>query len=807
MVDVVAGARGRRGVGTEARARLALGGVLAVTLLAFGQLFAGDDYVGPALLGAMAAVGISMLCRRLGAGPWLTLSVSGLGLAWYLCIVFRSDELFFGLPTLRAAAGIFNSLTRAANTSSADFAPVPLRPGYVIMTVAGLWACAALGEIATFRWRRPLLASLGPISLVSFLLIIAQGSLGAALVVVFIVALLTYWALESTHRLRSWGRWVGAWADREGDPDAVTGRVARRMGLGAVAAAIVAPMIVPAFGSGVLTWRTPVDGGPSNGAGGGSGQGGGGRAINPFVDLQPKLLEQTEAELFTVRAEAPSYWRLVSLSDFDGETWTQGGSETEALEDGVVGGQPEGGSVTHLEQAFQLTGLEGPFAPAAERPIEVTEGADELQADAETQHLEAVNGDVSELSYSVRSARPDLDFKELSDAEVGDLGDRQDDYVELPSDIDPRILDLAERWVEQAGATSDFERLVALQDRFQDSGQFIYSDRVAPPKDDEGYLYRFLTESREGYCQQYATAFAVMSRLLGYPTRVSVGFLPGSGDAEDADLFTVRGTHAHAWPEVYFDDHGWVTFEPTPRAISQPPAHTREPQAGGASSGAINPFSDPDLESGTGGLDGRNNPRVGEGDAACPPGLTQAECQANIADPGSGAAGRALTDEFAWQQRFAVIWRAALVLLALFLLLVPLVKEGRTKRRYARASSPSDVTAAAFSQFLDDASELTLERAPAESAIAYASRLGRRQMVNPLHADRLAQLFERAEYSAMGTNSEQAAEARRLAATLRRSMWRQASWWMRLRRLFSPTGLVAGLRRGPRTSLRARQTA
>ena len=796
-------------MGSEARTRLALGGVLLVTLLAFGQLFAGDDYVGPALLGAMAAVGISMLCRRQGAGPWLTLSVSLIGLAWYLCIVFESDELLYGLPTLRAAAGIFNSITRAASASNADFAPVPLRPGYVVMAVAGLWACAALGEVATFRWRRPLLATLGPISLVSFLLIVADGSLGALLVLVFIAALLTYWALESTHRLRSWGRWVGAWTNREGDPDAVTGRVARRMGLGAVAAAIIAPMIVPAFGSGVLSWRTPVEGGPSNGAAGGSGPGGSGGAINPFVDLQPKLLEQTEAELFTVRAEAPSYWRLVSLSDFDGETWTQGdNSQSDALEEGVVAGPPQGESVTELEQTFELTGLEGPFAPAAERPVEVTEGADELQADVETQHLEAINGDVSELSYSVRSVRPDLDFDELTNADVGDLGDRQADYVELPSDIDPRILDLAERWIEQEGATSDFEGLVAIQDRFQTSGEFEYSDRVAPPEDDDGYLYRFLTESREGYCQQYATAFAVMARMLGYPTRVSVGFLPGGGNPEEDELFTVRGTHAHAWPEVYFEDHGWVTFEPTPRSISQPPAHTQELQTNGSGvATGGNPFSNPDPFSGTTGLDGRSGPRVGEGDAACPPGLTQAECQANIADPGSVAGGRALDDEFAWQQRFAVIWRGALVVFALFLLLVPLLKEVRTKRRYARASSPSGVTAAAFSQFLDDASELTLERAPSESAIAYASRLGRKQMVNPLHAGRLAQLFERAEYSAMGTDSGQAGEARRLARSLRKSMWRQAPWWMRLRRLFSPTVLVAGMGRGLRLRMSSRRVA
>ncbi len=782
-------------MGTEARARLALGGVLAVTLLAFGQLFAGDDYVGPALLGAMVALGASMLCRRLGAGPWLTLWVSSIGLALYLAIVFESDELFYGLPTPHAAGGLINSIARAVNASSADFAPVPLRPGYVIMTVAGLWACATLGEIATFRWRRPLLASLGPIALVAFLMIVGQGPFAGPLTLVFVAALLTYWALESTHRLRSWGRWVGAWSNREGDTDGVTGRVARRMGLGAVTAALVAPLIVPAFGSGVLTWRTPVEGGPGNGAAGsGSGPGGAGGAIDPFVDLQPKLLEQTEAELFTVQADAPSYWRLLSLTEFDGRTWTPGDFETRPLEEGLVGGTSLEGT-RDVTQTYRLTGLEGEYAPAAEKPAEVTAGGEEFHADVETQHLKAADGSVADLEYTVRSEAPDLDYNELRSARVGDLGERQDVYTELPSDFDIRILRLAERWIEQAGATTDFDRLVALQDRFQTSGGFLYSENVAP-QDDDGYLYRFLTQTQEGYCQQFATAFGVMARSLGYPTRLSVGFLPGNIDPEEEGTYVVRGTHAHAWPEVYFEEYGWVSFEPTPRSIASLP-HTQEP-IGRTDSG--NPFSD----IGPGVLDGRNNPRAGSGGPLCE-GLTQAECQANIANPGPDVAQpRVPTDDFAWQQRFAVIWRLALVLLALYLLLVPLLKEMRTRGRYGRAESPSGLTAAAFSQFLDDASELTLGRAPSESAIAYASRLGRRQLVGPLQAGRLAYLYEQAEYSAVGTNEGQAEEARRLAGMLRRSMWRQASWWMRLRRLFSPTGLVASLRRSPRPRLRPR---
>jgi len=778
-------------VGSEARTRLAFGGVLLVLLLAFGQLFGGDDYLGPALLGTMAATGLSMLCRRLGAGPWLTGWVSLTALAAYLCIVFQPGELFFGLPAPRAAAGIVNSITSALDASSADFAPVPLRPGYVIMTVAGMWACATLGEIATFRWRRPLLASVGPTSLVAFLLIVGRPSFGTVLVLAFIAALLTYWALESTHRLRSWGRWVGPWTNRETEPEGVTGRVARRMGLGAVAAAIVAPLIVPALGSGLLTWRTPVEGGPSNGAGAGAGAGG---SVTPLVDLQPRLIEQTDAELFRVRAEAPSYWRLVSLSDFDGRIWSEGDSSTEPLDGTAVGGDTPAGLTRELEQSYELTGLSGEFAPAAERPVEVLDGADQFEAGVEAGHLAAIDGDVSENDYTVRSLQPALAFDELSGAEIGDLGESQETYLGLPDDFDGRIRALAERWTRQAGAETDFETLIALQDRFQNSGDFVYSQNIAVPPDDDGYLYDFLTEERQGYCQQYATAFAAMSRSLGYPTRVSVGFLPGNTDPEDPSIYIVRGTHAHAWPEVYFADLGWVRFEPTPRDISPELAYTRDPGQTPAGGGAP--------EDGIG-IDGRDGPRAGAVGPNCPPGLTAAECAANLEDPGANSPERRTPeDDFAWQERFAVIWRAFLAALAAFIVIVPALKELRTRRRYRRARSPSEVTAAAFSQFIDEASELALVRSVSESAIAYATRLGRRRVVGELQANRLAHLYEEAEYSSAGSTEEHAAEARGLARSLRSSMWSRASWWMRLRRLFSPAGLLAARRSRPRARAR-----
>ena len=141
----------------------------------------------------------------------------------------------------------------------------------------------------------------------SFLLIVAEDSLGGLLALLFIAALLTFWAVESTHRLRSWGRWVGAWSEprrgpRRGDRTSSPAAWALR----AVAAAIVAPMIVPAFGSGLLTWRTPSKGGPSDGAPRAAlDRAKAAERSTPSSTSRPKLLEQTDAEMFRVRAESP----------------------------------------------------------------------------------------------------------------------------------------------------------------------------------------------------------------------------------------------------------------------------------------------------------------------------------------------------------------------------------------------------------------------------------------------------------------------------------------------------------------------
>jgi hypothetical protein len=72
----------------------------------------------------------------------------------------------------------------------------------------------------------------------------------------------------------------------------------------------------------------------------------------------------------------------------------------------------------------------------------------------------------------------------------------------------------------------------------------------------------FLFENRRGYCDYYATAMAVMCRVLGIPARIAQGYTSGEYVAAVGG-YRVHQLNAHAWPELFFPGHGWIEFEPT----------------------------------------------------------------------------------------------------------------------------------------------------------------------------------------------------------------------------------------------------
>ncbi len=79
-------------------------------------------------------------------------------------------------------------------------------------------------------------------------------------------------------------------------------------------------------------------------------------------------------------------------------------------------------------------------------------------------------------------------------------------------------------------------------------------------------LDKFLFSTHKGFCEQYAAAFAELARSIGLPTRVAVGYQPGTQSADGK--WHVEEKDAHAWPEVWLGPTvGWYRFEPTPNRV------------------------------------------------------------------------------------------------------------------------------------------------------------------------------------------------------------------------------------------------
>lgn len=782
-------------MGTEARARLSLVALLVMTLFTFAQVFDATDYAGPSLLGIGIATALAIVTRRIGLASTPATVISLLLMLFYLILVFAPHQTLYGLPTLDAGARLWRAIDRATAASRTDYAPVPMRTGYVVLIVAGMWLAATFAELAAFRWKRPLLATLLPTTLFCLVLVVGTQEAASFSISLFLAVLLTFWALESAHRLRSWGRAISAWSHRgteEIEPPAVTGALARRMGVATIAVAIISPLLLPAFGDGLLAWRTQIGEGPG-GPGGGRGSG----EINQLVSIAPRLIHQTDKVLFNVVADQPNYWRLSSLADFDGRDWRPLSSDADTDRFSLV---PEGAPVQRLEQRFNLTGLQGSHLPAAvqanfididfrtssprfdeDRLITDREGSLRL-LDAFEDHPLNAQG----LSYDIASSTPAVSYVQLRDVPPATPGPA---YVEVPADLSDEVKGLVRGWV--AGAQTPLDKLIAIQDELRAFEYSLDVERLATTD----YLSRFLLETRAGYCQQFATAFAILARFEGFATRVSVGFLPGDQNPGREDRFVVRGTHAHAWPEVYFRGVGWVPFEPTPRSATTPPGYTIPGSTFIPGLGADGGFAN--LTGGPGATTDTVRGSLGDvrRGGACETGQTRGCSDVREVGAGDGLLPEGNTGPrgpAVWEEAFQRLAALILIAVVLFLIVVPLLKQWRTAHRYRSAVDAIAKAAAAFAEFESEAGQLASPRSPSESPASYATRIATMARVPRRTAARLAGLYERSAYSQGGISGPQAEEARRLARELRGRLWTTSSWWERAVRLFSPQGLRIG---------------
>jgi transglutaminase-like putative cysteine protease len=251
----------------------------------------------------------------------------------------------------------------------------------------------------------------------------------------------------------------------------------------------------------------------------------------------------SDAVAFRVRFESSIprakdlYWRGPLMWDFDGRTWS-----AQSFVYTAPGIEAKGDPVTY-EVTLEPHNRRWMFAldlPAVAPPRSV------VSTDYQLYSVQPVN---SRLRYDMTS------FLNARFGEVeGQFALRR--ALQVPARVNPRAQELG-RALRQKHA--DNESIVGeMLGMFRRN--FVYT--LEPPLLGEHPVDEFLFSTRSGFCEHYASAFAVVMRAAGIPTRIVTGYQGGEVNAL-GNYLIVRQADAHAWTEVWLDGRGWVRVDPT----------------------------------------------------------------------------------------------------------------------------------------------------------------------------------------------------------------------------------------------------
>ena len=260
-------------------------------------------------------------------------------------------------------------------------------------------------------------------------------------------------------------------------------------------------------------------------------------------DIAEMLLDDSPALRVTFEGEPPPrsamYWRGPVLTQFDGRRWTRwdGAAFTPPARI-QTRGEPLFHEVMQEPTAYHyLVGLDVPVAI----PDEARMGVDRTVYSPRP-------------SQSVRRFRMGSAVDYVLQPELTDASRQH--YLRLPEGYNPRTAHLMAQWKEQdARPEALIQRALALF-----NAQFTYT--LAPPPLARDSVDDFLFATKEGYCEHFASAFAVMMRNAGVPTRVVTGYQGGEFNRIGA-YWLIRNSDAHAWTEVWLEGRGWVRIDPT----------------------------------------------------------------------------------------------------------------------------------------------------------------------------------------------------------------------------------------------------
>lgn len=268
-----------------------------------------------------------------------------------------------------------------------------------------------------------------------------------------------------------------------------------------------------------------------------------------------------------VQADQGRYWQAVVYDAYTSNGWQSSESERVILNPADPPLTSNYLQRTIVTQTFTLHFPNNSLIFAAPDPIAVNRPAwvETFPGNVNTEatmwtSIQPLNdGD----SYRVMSSLSVATIQQLQAAGTDHPRPIADRFLQLPNSLPGRVRDLARQIVTQANATNQFDQAVALEAWLR---KLPYNDAIAGPQAGQDAVDYFLFESKQGYCDYYASSLAVMARSLGIPARVATGYSSGEYDPR-RNQYLVRQFDAHTWVEIYFPQYGWIEFEPT---ASQP---------------------------------------------------------------------------------------------------------------------------------------------------------------------------------------------------------------------------------------------
>jgi hypothetical protein len=538
---------------------------------------------------ALLAVFVGLLIAKSNLGTIRAHAVGAVAGAGFLLVavagaISAEDALIDRLRALSASVGTFVDEVLVHNARSAETSVFLLTIG------ALLWAAGQFGAFSVFRRQRPLpaIGVMAVLLMINVALTVREQYLH--IVVFAAAALLLLVRLNLFHQLRSWR------ARAIGDSGSVAGAFLRTGAVFVVVALVGSTALAANTASAPLSrvWSSLDEQLVQFGyqvnrmMGGVTGAARGPNILFAQSQTIRELWESSNAIEFRATSSDPSptghRWRGATYDSFDGRTWQQTPGErlTYLVEAGgdVLGPSTESlvGADRRREVIVEVTPDEigghvfvapdGPLAMDAPAEVQVHLEPDDLPGAFIAGRLQG--GLVPGVPYTVQAA---VRVTEGEGALTGNMlaaaGVGYPTWVRRYTEVrEGSIGDVTYRVADEIminlpeGQRDPFHYAEAVQTYLR-SSRFIYQTDVRNYCTGRNLVDCFLSPGmRRGYCEYFATAMVMLLRAQEIPARYVLGYLPGQRGADG--VWQVPRSAAHAWVEVYFPDHGWVTFEPTP---------------------------------------------------------------------------------------------------------------------------------------------------------------------------------------------------------------------------------------------------